>query len=254
MFQKPGVNLGIGISLFIILIAFIVSWQFFIKDKIDTVPVVVVKPGVNIAKKDVITKSDLTIQRRSRKDLINNYVPATKISDVIGEDAGQVIPGNDMVSYSMIDYDHLIPNAKKGQAIRPIPHDWIYAMPGSIRRKDHVNIYIISKDDLKNMSPDQTNPNSNQTMTASSNKKDSSVTTIPDTSFMTPILTNIPVVYAKDSSNNEVVSSDPKNQQEKRLTATGQISELEVILNNQQFEKLATAVVDKGAKLYFTYE
>lgn len=270
MLQKPGLKLGIGIFLFVFLIAFIVSWQFYFKDRIDTVQVVVVKPGTEIAKKETIHAADLTIERRNRKDLINDYIPASEQQNIIGKDAAQIIPGNGMLSYKMIDYDNLIPNAKKGEAIRPIPHDWIYAMPGSLRRKDHVDIYVINKQDLAN-SPlqtgysDQNNTKPTQKPLATGQKgtKDTKTdsktqdTTVqnPSASFMTPILTNVSVVYAKDSSNNEVTSSNAKKDSaQTRLTATGQISELELILSDKQFEKLASAVVDDGAQLYFTYK
>ena len=62
-------------------------------------------------------------------------------------------------------------------------------------------------------------------------------------------------MYAKDSSNKEVVTdteTKPKEENE-RLNATGNISDLEVILNQEDFDKLMSAVIEQKNKLYITY-
>ena len=63
---------------------------------------------------------------------------------VIGYDAGQLLVGNAIISKDMVDYDKLVPNEKEGEAIRPIVSDMIFAMPGSVRRKDTIDIYLVS--------------------------------------------------------------------------------------------------------------
>ncbi|MFP3490991.1 hypothetical protein R0K20_25750, partial [Staphylococcus sp. SIMBA_130] len=63
------------------------------------------------------------------------------------------------------------------------------------------------------------------------------------------------VVYAKDSSNKEVVTDTKTKPKEEnvRLNATGNISDLEVILNQEDFDKLMSAVIEQKNKLYITY-
>jgi hypothetical protein len=69
-----------------------------------------------------------------------------------------------------------------------------------------------------------------------------------------PFLKNVRVAYVKDSGNKEVVAAEEGANDDSRLNATSQISDIELILNEEDFTKLMTEVLSKGAKIYITYQ
>lgn len=240
---KSSVKIGLGIFTSVSVMGFIVSWDVFLKDKIDSVPVVVVKQGQTINVHEEINNSKLTIERRNKKDLIDGVITADKSHEVLNFEANQVIPGNQMLSVKMVDKDRLLPNPDKGESIRPIVADMIFAMPGSLRRKDKVNIYGVDQSLISKLKE--------------SGEKTSISESLPSDMKMTPILKNIRVAYVKDSANKEVmeVQGEEKEEQKKeaRLNATGSAKDIEVILDNNQFDTLMQTILDKNQKLYITY-
>ncbi|WP_374717741.1 hypothetical protein [Neobacillus sp.] len=247
--MKPGIKIALGIFTSLATVGFILTYDFYIKERIDSTEVVVVKPGKEIEKFEAITEDKLTIERRPKKSLIEGSVLAKDIHKILGYDAKQDILGNSMISTKMVDYDQMIPNSKKGEAIRPISKDMIFAQPGSLRRKDIIDIYLVYQDGSTNMT--QNGPNE-----ISSDSKEASATEMEKLGLK-PFLKNVRVVYVKDSGNKEVVSAteeDKKGSEDKRLNATSTISDLEIILNEADFSKLMEQVLGKGAKLYITYQ
>lgn len=231
--------------------AFIVAWEFIFKDKIDSVEVVVVKAGEKIERKEKITEDKVMIERRTKKDLIQNVVYPSDLNKILGKEASQLIVSNSMISTDMIDFDDLIPNAKKHEAIRPIPQDWIYAAPGSLRRKDRIDIYTIKSESLDKLK------GSDQASSTQNVVEVGIPTNEVDPSLLTLVLADVPVIYAKDASNKEVVNQVGNDQQQqddgKRLNATGKISELEILLNDKDFNKLVDSIFEKSGRLYITY-
>lgn len=222
-------------------IAFIFVYDMFLRDRIDSVEVVVVKANEEIQKSEKVTADKITTERRPKETLISNVVLAKDINSIIGIDSSQLIEGNSMISGNMLDVEEIVPNKEEGEAIRPITKDMIYAQPGSLRRKDTVDIYLVNKDGSTNMTED--GPSSK------SSKKSEAAST-----SATPYLQDVKVVYVKDSGNKEVVSATTEETTEdQRLNATSTISDLEVILNDDDFKKLMDQVLGKGAKLYITY-
>jgi len=68
-----------------------------------------------------------------------------------------------------------------------------------------------------------------------------------------PVLVDIPVAYAKDGSGNEIHSGQQESVSDsKRLTSTGTIVNLELLLN-QENHSLLMNYVQNGYKLYITY-
>lgn len=241
--MKPGVKITLGIFTAATVIGFIPTYDYFIKDKIDSVEVVVVKPGEQIEKNEVLSDNKLMIERRRKQDLVGGVVYADDMNTVIGKEASQVIVGNAMLSSEMVDFDELVPNEEQGEAIRPIPADWIYAIPGSLRRKDGIDIYLVSKEYYM----DSTISSGSNTVSSSSSQPNVS-------DLKEPILKNVKVVYAKDSSNREVTNDQETNKDSaERLNATGIITDLEILLNEEDFQKLMKEVVENEKKLYITY-
>lgn len=239
--NKPSVKITLGLMTALCTIAFIFVYDMFLRDRIDSVEVVVVKATEEIQKSEKITADKITTERRPKETLISNVVLAKDFNSIIGIDSSQLIAGNSMISGNMLDVEEIVPNKEEGEAIRPITKDMIYAQPGSLRRKDTVDIYLVNKDGSTNMTEDGPSNKSSKNSEAASTSA-------------TPYLQDVKVVYVKDSGNKEVVSATTEETTEdQRLNATSTISDLEVILNDDDFKKLMDQVLGKGAKLYITY-
>lgn len=251
--MKPWVKIALGIFTSLFTIGFIFIYDFYIKDRIDSVEVVVVKAGERIEKSETLTEEKLTTERRPKETLVDGVILASDFDTILGYDAAQAIAGNAMLSKTMVDFDQLVPDESIGEAIRPIPNDWIYAAPGSLRRKDRIDIYLVYRDGSTHL-----NQNGPSSVTAGGEPEGEEST--PPTSQQNesvrmdsePFLKDIRVVYAKDSGNNEVVSADSK--EDGRLNATSTIHDLEVILNEADFFQLMKEVLERNAKLYITYQ
>lgn len=241
--MKPWLKFTSGIVLAISVIAFIVIWDTFLKDEIAAIEVVVVRPDKTILANQEITSDQLIVEKRKRANMIEGAVSPSEINEIVGKDAAMLMLGNSIVSKEYIDFDNLVPDSEKGEAIRPIPNDWIYAKPGSLRRKDRIDIYLWEPEPKETMegfrSPEE--------MLRQENVK-------TETNILQgkqPLLIDVPVIYAKDSSNQEVINQT-NNKDESRLNASGEISFLEVNLNEDDFGILSSAV-KSGYKLYITY-
>lgn len=66
-----------------------------------------------------------------------------------------------------------------------------------------------------------------------------------------PLLVDVPIIYVKDGTGNEIQNGDNSSEEE-RLTTTGQITNLEVILNEDQYRSIKK-YMEMGYKLYITY-
>ncbi|MFC0476042.1 hypothetical protein ACFFHF_12420 [Robertmurraya beringensis] len=263
--MKPAVKIGSGIFLSLATIGLIFTYDFYIKERIDSEEVVVVKPGEEIKKSERITKDKLIIERRAKDTLLKDVVFADDLKDIIGRDAKQDLIGNSMVSTKMIDYDLMVPDAAEGEAIRPITGDMIYAQPGSLRRKDIIDIYLVNPDGTASFM--QSGP-SVVTSETPATEEGTETSTEPSTETANhststegkqmldtePFLKNVRVAYVKDSGNKEVVAAEGGVKDDSRLNATSQISDIELILNEEDFTRLMTEVLSKGARLYITYQ
>jgi hypothetical protein len=327
--MKPSVKIFIGLSLFIFTIAFIVIWDTMIKDRLDTTSVVVVRPGVIIEKNEIITESKLIIEKRNRSTLIEGTVFAEEMSSIIGYEAKQQLFGNTIFSERYVDFESLDPDAKKGEAIRPIPSSWIYARPSTLRRKDYIDFYLFKPEGMmttnpkqyyEGLSPEQRlvldevdkqlklenekyqderegiaeekgidviKDDSNilketaellEEIELATEKADATIKgekiTGTDQENMRnrimkslnlsneewlqfveygeiPILVDIPIVYAKDGSGNEILNGE-NSSEEKRFTSTGAVSDLEVILNEDEY-RLLKKYIELGYQVYISY-
>jgi hypothetical protein len=235
--MKPGLKIALGISLPLLIMGFVVVYDMYIKERIDSVEVVVVKAGQEIKKNEMITRSMIAIERRPKKDVINGAITREGYNDLLSESAAQTIIGNSMISKSMIDYDRMIPDESAGEAIRPITDEMIYSQPGSLRRKDRIDIYLVQKEEK--------GQNTNVATSKDKTKKGAIL--------KEPILSDVRVVYVKDDSNNEVINGTPEKVKDDRLNASGKISNLEVILNEEDFQKLMDKIVNEDYLMYITY-
>jgi len=268
-------TIKIILSVFLALstIAFIVVWDLYISPNIDSVDVVVVPPDQQVNSKQTITGNEFIIESRPKSTLIDDPLLPEELESVVGIDTSAALLGNQIVSLSHFDFDGIQPNPDKGEAIRPIPDEWIYSQPGSLRRKDRINIYLFDErqvnipnvhavnSQLEEREEEKQNETDNEeleelTEDVTNEDFEEAVKEIEDQDLIEtgskPLLTQIPVVYAKDRSNNEVVDHLEADSQE-RYNATGQISDLELNLSESDFN-LLLGYIKQGYRLYITYQ
>jgi hypothetical protein len=252
--MKPSIKITLGLLTSLATICFILVYDFYLKERLDSLEVVVVKAGEAIGRSEQITAKKVVVERRSRESIVENVVLSKDLDKIIGLDSKQDLVGNSMMSHKMIDYEGMTPNPEEGEAIRPITNEMIYAKPGSLRRKDVIDIYLIDENGI-NKSINQTK---NQLGQESSSDSDASTSLELSNSVNNketkPFLKGIKVVYVKDSGNREVVSAAGENSPNKRLDATSTISDLEIILKEEDFTNLMEEVLGQGSKLYITYQ
>lgn len=143
--MKTNTKLVLGILTAVLVIGFIVVWDLVIKENIESEEVLVIRPGVIIHPYDVIKETDLQVEKRNRATFIEGFLTPDQKGSVVGLQAKQLLVGNQLLSARYIDLEDFEPDPKKGEAVRPIPEDWIYAIPSTVRRKDKIDIYLVKK-------------------------------------------------------------------------------------------------------------
>lgn len=221
-----------AVLLILLSITTAVAWEFYFDDRINTVSVLQTTHRLPRGKK--IVTADFSALR-----VKIDAVPEGAITNIEHvKDCETVIPvGKGMILVKdFFDKSEIVPD--NNQMITPVPDQWIYSLPGSLRRKDVVSIYEY--------------PVSNPHSSNDSLDNPLKVKRLPQTESILsgePLLKNIVVAFAKDSANQEVKASDEKLQ---RIDATGNISQLELILTPEQF-KILEAKALNGYRFIFTY-
>lgn len=218
-------------------IGFVFAFEFYAKEKIDSVEVIVAKEEIDF--KEIITEDNIEIINVRRTHAIENAIPVTAYKSLIGKYASVKIAKGTQLYVELIDTYNLVPDSTKGEFVAPLPKDWIFAVPGSMRRTFVADIYVIgTKEQLiyQNLQQD-------------SDEQGKSTSAAPQTIIPAaePILENVRVASVKDNNNQEVVQSEETNQ------ATGQVANLEIIANDEMFETMRS-YTQQGYRLYIVYK
>jgi hypothetical protein len=234
-------------------VGLLVAYDFYLEPKINTETVLVANNDIEFKK--VIERSDVVEMKIRKEHIVKGSFKPYESELVVGKNASINIKKGTQFYADLIDTYDLIPNEKEGEFIAPIPTDWLYAVPGSLRKTYIADFYAfpdstlsiineLAKEADKNMekkekTTDKTKENvidTNETLDqfVSENNK--------------PILEGIRVSSVKDGANKEV-----KETTEDKDTATGVISEIEIIADE---EILATMreYTAKGYKLFVVYK
>ena len=126
-------------------VGFLFGFEFYVKDKFNTVEVVVAKETIDF--KEQITEDHIEIKNVRKGTEVENYIPAAKYQSLIGKYASIKIEKGTQLYSELIDTYDLVPDAKKGEFVAPIPKEWIFAVPGSLRRTYIADIYVVSDKD-----------------------------------------------------------------------------------------------------------
>lgn len=212
----------------IVAIGLAIFWSMYLDEKVNTIKVY--RTNTELPKAAPIDPNKLSLINLKVENVPDGAI--NNLEELQGKETVITMPRGTVLTKALFDDANLV--LDKDQFYCPIQDGWIYALPGSLRRKDLVDIYIVPKA-IEN---------------SSNNAINNIASTVSNVVYNTePILTNITVGYAKDSSNQEV---KPSNDKEQRLDATGNASLLELVLNREQFNLLKEQALN-GNKFIFVY-
>lgn len=231
--MKKHLHTIVSLTLIITAAGLIFCWEMYLDETINTVKVIVAVK--NLEKNQVIKPEDVKTERIKLEHAVDK--PIQDIREVVGKETAQYIPKGHQFVERMVDKYNLEPNAD--QYIYSIPREWIYSSPGSLRRRDRVCIYPIPYTALASAGGNAVSDSSQPTKT----------TNPIITEIATPILKDIVVAFAKDSSNHEI---KPVANSDKRIDATGSINNLELVMTETQYASLEKKFLE-GYKFNFAY-
>lgn len=227
MFRNKARLKGIlGILIIAITIAGIYVWESYGRQELTYEEVIVFKQDV--AENTTVTKEMLGVMQVEKSALIDEVV--TDYTKIVGKQTNNFIPAKLILSEEFFVDEELANGG--GNYTFKIPEEWIYSYPDTIRRGDKVIVYPIKaamSEDMYYMDFAEG--------TVSSNSYDSSKP-----------LVAVNVAYVKDSSNREVVNVGGD-----RYDASASVAQIEIITNEDTYNKLRTAYED-GYMFNLMYE
>lgn len=226
------------ISFMVVLIGLggLFTYDFVIRPTILSKQVVMISETNEILPKGHILKEEnLVVRPIDTLAVPKGYF--TSVNQLVGKTLANDVTGGVILVSSFVN-DGLL-SLKEGEAICPIPKNSIFAVNGSLRSGDIVDIYVVPSNENQTeedvISYDQTGQPVIIGKTKSKTKK---------------ILESVPVVYARSDDNNDVLDSENGNVN-RRTTSTGNISNLEVKVTDDDM-KLISKYIDEGYKVWIT--
>ena len=213
----------IGVMIFLLGIGGILFYDRYYVPVIMSENVVKIKVDQEIQflpRNYTLKEDDLFIDKLPSEHLPKGYL--TSIDQAVGKVLNVNLTNGTILTDTMIDLDDLTPAA--GEGIFSIPSDAIFAVNGTLRRRDRVNVYLI------------TDPRSRS---RTENVEQESSTTF---------LNNVQVAYVRAANNNDVRDTEEGNIND-RITSTAQVAHIEVILTEQQGIELKK-MIEQGYLLW----
>lgn len=220
----------------IVAIGLAILWSMYLDEKVNTLKVY--RTNIDLPKAAMINAANLSLINMKVENVPDGAIK--DLSELQGKESVIALPRGTILTKSLFDDANVVLN--NDQIFTPIPNQWIFSTPGSLRRKDMVDIYAYP---LKNTESTVKNSENGQ-----GSNSINSTSTVNNVVYDTgPVLSNITVAFVKDSSNQEV---KPSNDKQQRFDATGNISLLELVLTDEQFNLLKTIALE-GYKFIFVY-
>lgn len=215
------------LSILICIVGFggLLGYDLYVKPYLLSEEIVKVKvsSGEYLPKNHELQAADVYLDSVQTKDVPTNALRDP--SQVEGKILNVAVTNGVILTESLVDVDELEP--KKDEGIYPIPKDAIYAINGSLRSRDKVNIYLVKNPNKKTDAMDQA-----ETLESAGE----------------PILQNITVNYVRTDDNNDVKDTED-GQYTNRFTSTGKVSSPELKLTQKQGEELKP-YLEQGMKLW----
>lgn len=205
----------LAVAIMLVGVGGLIAYDYYIRPVLLAKTVVMAKE--EIAENQVITEDMLVLA-----SVPNDLVPSGAIvrpEGIIGKAAIVSIGAGTMLTKPMVDIEGLLP--KKGEVIFPIPKEAIFAVNGSLRKHDVVDINLIAKE--------QANEGAETERMRSAE----------------PIIKGARVVYARTEDNQSVKDSE-KGDINQRETATGRVATVEILITEEERDKIIREIENEN--------
>lgn len=284
LWRKGGIKRNYILAVLILIAGFggLFGYDLYFKPYVLAQPVVKVRSGEGgvLPKNHKLRTEDLYLDTVQTKDVPAGAI--TKLEEVEQKVTNVGLTEGSILTESLVDIDRLEPTAEEG--VFPIPKDAIYAVNGTLRSRDKVDIYLIEGEQQQRMrsegrpdlvpSPEVTGnagppdrltgkPGSGKSLTRDSVSGKSLIgdsTTggsaesgtlhatasdkLPEEAFLTSVTVN----YVRTEDNNDVQDSDQGNTNQ-RYTSTGKVASPELKLRKEDGQRLKE-YLEQGWKLW----
>lgn len=201
-----------------------------------TVVKIKVEGGELLPKNYELKASDLYLDSVQTKDIPSGVI--TDIAQVEHKITNVNLTNGIILTTSLVDVSDLEPLEDEG--IFPIPKEAIYAINGSLRSRDKVDIYLVEADQEK------------RSESLSPNNKKEGQELIEQSPLREPakevFLSGVTVNYVRTEDNNDVLDSE-KGNNNNRLTSTGKVATPELKLKKSDGQQLGQ-FLEQGKKLW----
>ncbi|WP_151732986.1 hypothetical protein [Paenibacillus tengchongensis] len=244
----------------ILLIGFggLLGYDLYFKPYVLSQTVVKVKAGSGYLPRNyVLQPGDLYLDTVQTKDIPADAV--TELSRAEYKMTNTDLTDGSILTGALVDVSDLAPRQDEG--IFPIPQDAIYAINGSLRSKDRVDIYLVEgasrdrpSDGYSPAAPGSAlaSPSPAGSAAASpavSNPVEASPEqSSPEVSRSNLFLSDVTVNYVRSEDNNDVLDSENGNNNN-RITSTGKVAAPELKLKKSDGERLGQ-YLEQGMKLW----
>ncbi|NQX49087.1 SAF domain-containing protein [Paenibacillus tritici] len=217
----------------------------------QTVVKIKVDSGGFLPKNHELKAENLYLDSVQTKDIPAGVI--TSLDQVERKITNVNLTDGSILTESLVDVSELEPQQDEG--IFPIPKDAIYAINGSLRSRDKVDIYLVEGEpaakERRGSSPAAAAPASVTTPGGSKASDASSLLEAevpPEVPARKVFLSGVTVNYVRTEDNNDVLDSENGNNNN-RFTSTGKVAAPELKLKKSDGELLG-AYLEQGKKLW----
>ncbi|OMD92702.1 hypothetical protein BSK67_18230 [Paenibacillus odorifer] len=204
----------------------------------QTVVKVKVRAGESLPKNYELKASDLYLDSVQTKDIPSGVI--TEIAQVEYKITNVNLTNGSILTASLVDVSDLEPLQDEG--IFPIPKEAIYAINGSLRSRDKVDIYLVEGEREKQR--EALDSNTVKKENEEQVKKQSLLSDPAKEIFLSGVTVN----YVRTEDNNDVQDSE-KGNNNNRFTSTGKVATPELKLKKSEGQRLGQ-FLEQGKKLW----
>lgn len=206
--------------------AIVLAYTFYLEPIIGRVDIVVAKQDIERGKK--LSADQFELKAIKKEEVVDTSYK--NIEELIDTESRYLIKKGQQIIPEMIDKNGVYPNPDQWNA--PLPQSWLFAVPGSLLRGDHVTIYAVPSKE-KEEKFDVSSGGFVQEKSIPKALSPDQIVKIADKAKIL-VLDDVVVSYSKANNNVEVTSKG-----DQRLEPTGSVAAVEIIVNQDQWKKLS---------------